>query len=152
MLVPTEVAMKYSRVTALAVLSLIPACATTPEAQRIELAGVSVWTCGAPNVAVIRLVGYVKGAMFVEVPFGPSVMGRMVKDSPFDAQVRFCSDEGRCQSTDTKVYIESFRKNHGIGRFTLAGRFAATFADGWEVDVHFITHEPPGKVEDRLCE
>jgi len=141
--------MNYRCVTVLLLLSLIPPYA---EAQQIELTGVSAWSCGGPNVVVIRLVGYIKGAMFVETAFGPSVMGRMVKDSPFDAQVRFCSDEGRCQSANTKIYVESFTKHRGIGRYTLVGRFAATFADGWAIEAHFTTHEPPGKVEDRLCE
>jgi hypothetical protein len=68
--------------------------------------------------------------MLVEVPRGPSI-GTTVKGWPFDAQVRFCSDEGKCQTTETKAYIDEVRKDRGVGRFTLVGRFSATFADGW---------------------
>jgi hypothetical protein len=51
-----DVAMKYWCVTPLLVLPMISADATLPEAQHIELTGISEEVCGGPNVVLIRLV------------------------------------------------------------------------------------------------
>jgi hypothetical protein len=99
----------------------------------------------------IRLVEDLDGVLMLFMPVEKSIRS-MVTDFPYGALVRFCSDSGDCQTTDTKVYVESVRKDRGRPRFfSINGRFSATFKSGLAFDAHFCTLRPSGKSGGLLC-